>query len=119
MELLTECPFTFDKEKKIGHMRCDYDGGRDVRPYKSWFPSGDIKEICEEHGIDLADLDNAVNMVINEHCPTYSAFLNYIPRGLSDYDSVNYFFQYNNVDVWVRMIPAPHDYNIYINLYHQ
>lgn len=119
MELLKDCPFTFDKEKKIGHMRCDYDGGREIRPFTTWFGTDYLEAVCQQHEINIHDLDKAVNFVIDDNCNNYSNFMEFIPDSVSDYDSVNYFFQYNNVDVWVRMIPAPNDYNIYINLYHQ
>jgi hypothetical protein len=118
VELLRDCPFTFDGEKKIGHMRCDYDGGRDIRPFTQWNPTKDVGIVCEEYDINIHDLDSVVNRVIDE-LDSYSKFMEYIPDSVSDYDSVNYFFQYNGIDVWVRMMPARNDYNMYINLYHQ
>lgn len=119
MELLKECPFEFDKEKKLGHMRCDYDGGQDIRPYKTWHGRSDIEEICDILGIDLEELDEAINFVCNDCCPTYTKFKKYVGYLENPYDHVNYFFQHKNIDVWVRMIPAKSDYNMYINLYHR
>jgi hypothetical protein len=119
MKLIKECPFDFDQTKKLGHMRADFDGGRDVRPYKTWFGTGNWKNKIDEFGISAEDMDEAVNFVCSDEVNTYSKLLKYTGYLENPYDSVNYYFQHKNIDVWVRMIPAKDDYNMYINLYHR
>jgi hypothetical protein len=118
MELTKTSPFEFDQTKKLGHMRCDFDRGLDIRPFRTWFPTGNLEKASKEYGIDVKDLDGAVNFVCNE-VNTYSKLMEYVGYLENPYDSVNYYFQYKNIDVWVRMIPAKDDYNMYISLYHR
>lgn len=119
MELIKDCPFEFDKEKKLGHMRCDFDGGQNIRPYKTWFGAGNWQAKADDYDIDPKELDEAVNFVCNDCVSTYSKLLDYTGYLENPYDHVNYYFQHRNIDVWVRMIPAKNDYNMYINLYHR
>lgn len=117
MELVKECPFEFDKDKKLGHMRCDFDGGRDIAPYTTWFGTGDWKQNIDDDGVHA--MDEVINFICHKEVNSYKKLIEHTGYLDNPYDSVNYYMQYKNVDVWVRMIPAKDDYNMYINFYYQ
>jgi hypothetical protein len=118
-ELLKECPFEFDKSKKLGHMRCDYDGGRNTKPFTSWFGIDGWKDNIDKYNINPRGLDEVVNYICYEKLNSYDKFLDFIGYYEKAYDGINYFMQHDNLDIWIRMIPAKDDYNIYINFYHK
>jgi hypothetical protein len=119
IKLLEECPFEFDKEKKLGHMRVDWDGGRDIKPFSTWFPVSDFEKKIEQYQIPISEILNATRWVTTERIPKFSEVVTLCGGYQGHFDSKNYYFQFGNCDYWLRLIPAKDDYNLYINVFHR
>jgi hypothetical protein len=103
------CPFEFEAEKKVGHMRCDFQDGSLAN---SWFPTDHSKD----ENVNLTDIQNTVNSVMFDELTTFEKVVELC--GGEGYDfRQNRFFVEGDYNYWIDLIPAKGDYNYYIHVY--
>lgn len=111
MELTKEMTFEFIAEKKIGHMRCDFNDGKLAN---TWFGTA----LAKEEAVDLKDIQETVNTIMFEEIPTFDKLVE-MCGGMGYDKEKNLFLVQGDYNYWIRLLPAKGDYNLYINVYNQ
>lgn len=111
MELTKEMTFEFNGEKKIGHMRCDFN---DERLANSWFG----ETLAKEDGVNLKVIQETMNTIMFEEIPTFDKLVD-MCGGMGYDKEQNRFLVQGDYNYWIRLLPAKGDYNLYIHVYMQ
>lgn len=113
--------FEFDKNKKIGHIRCQYGYHKQIA--NQFVPFQDMDEKVKQYQIDLKRVNEICDAIQFDWIQNYekleSLCLNH-PESESEKKETNYFLQDENVNYWIRLNPlGTSEYNCYIHIYHQ
>ncbi|PLS19606.1 hypothetical protein CVD28_04095 [Bacillus sp. M6-12] len=101
--------FEVNKEKKIGHMRCDFADGRLAN---KWFPT----ELASKEGVNLKEIQNIVNAIMFEEITTFDKVIE-LCEGLGYDNTSNRFVYEGEYHYWINLVPVAGDYNYYIHVY--
>lgn len=119
MELKSDIMWEFNKEKKLGHIRCDFDRGRASKPFSTWFKSDNMQYLVKKHSIDLKKIDSTINCILESKIDSYDKVVE-LCGGKIGYSAENsVYLQRDECNYWIRLIPVKEDYNIYISVYTQ
>lgn len=97
----------FDAEKKVGHLRADFNDGR---AFARWFEMQDlnkdsraeIQSVITEIFKVITSLDKVVEMCRESKMAT---------------GEENYFTTSEHFNYWIRLNPCKGDYNVYVHTY--
>ena len=110
--LTKEMNFKFEKDKKIGHVRTQFNWEKLVA--NEFIPVGDMKEKVKEHNLHLGKINGVCKAIQFDWLKNYETI-----EELCNGEETNYFVQYENVNYWIRLNPfGISEYNCYIHLYH-
>lgn len=110
--LTKEMNFEFDKNKKIGHIRTQFNWEK--LEANQFIPVSDMESKVKNHDIHLGKLNGVCKAIQFDWLKNYETI-----EELCDGQETNYFVQYENVNYWIRLNPfGISDYNCYIHIYH-
>lgn len=112
--LKTECPFYFNKAKKLGHVRCQF--GYEKQIANQFMGQEDLSEKIQKYNILLGPVNKTCNLIQFEWIRNYE-YLTHLCKGEEE---VNYFYQDEQCDYWIRLNSfGVNEYNCYIHIYHK
>ena len=110
--LTKEMNFKFETDKKIGHIRTQFNWEKLVA--NQFIANDNMDKKVKEHNIHLGKINKACKVIQFDWLKNYEHI-----EELCDGKETNYFLQYENVNYWIRLNPfGISDYNCYIHLYH-
>lgn len=107
--LETEQRFEVDKEKRIGHMRCDYQEGSIAN---TWFPT----ELTKKEGVNHREIQEIVNEIMFKEITSFDKVIE-LCGGQGYENRCNRFVYKGDYNYWIDLIPVKGDYNFYIQVY--
>lgn len=109
--LTTTCPFTFTKEKKVGHMRGDYANGSLANV---WVPTGESFTALTLE--EKKEIQSVCNQILFETFNSFDKIVDFCEaEGYGN--EKNLFTQSEHFDYWIRLNPVKSDYCIYVHTY--
>jgi hypothetical protein len=109
--LTKEMNFKFEDNKKIGHIRTQFDWEKLVS--RQFIPVADMESKVKDHNIHLGHLNGVCIAIQEKWLKNYETI-----EELCDGQEINYFVQNENVNYWIRLNPFENDHNCYIHFYH-
>lgn len=108
-----EMNFAFDKDKKIGHVRIQFNGKGLLANQFIQTMDGDINQVAD------IKLVNGVVNEINNWVKDYDNLVDNLCDSQEGFDKeVDYFYIDDNANFWIRVLPIGEgDYNLYIHIY--
>lgn len=116
-KLTDQMNFEFEKEKKLGHMRCQYGNSSQIA---NQFVKTDLfSDKSVKNEINLQRIQEVVNVIQFEWIENYEKLEMYCKGSEWDKKETNYFLQDDNLNYWIRLNPfGTSDYNCYVHIYH-
>jgi hypothetical protein len=114
----SELNFEFDKEKKLGHLRCQYGSTNQIA---NQFVSTELfADKSKNNEINLNRIQEVVNVIQFNWIENFKNLENLCKGEDWSKEETNYFFIDENINYWIRLIPqyGTSEYNCYINVYH-
>jgi len=110
--LTKEMNFEFEKDKKIGHIRTQFNSKKLVA--NQFIPVENMSKKVKEHKLHLGKINGVCKTIQFDWIKNYDTI-----EELCNGEETNYFLQYENVNYWIRLNPfGTSEYNCYIHLYH-
>jgi hypothetical protein len=110
--LTKEMNFKFEDNKKIGHIRTQFNWEK--LEAKQFIPVSDMEAKVKDHNIHLGHLNGVCIAIQEKWLKNYETI-----EELCNEEETNYFVQYENVNYWIRLNPfGVKEYNCYVHMYH-
>ena len=112
-----EMMFDFDKNKKIGHIRCQFGDSKLIA--NQFIAVDGSKELIIKNNIKIEEINKIVNKILNEWIKNYDQLEELCEGEDCNKKETNYFLQNENVNFWININAiGTKEYNCYIHIYH-